>query len=76
MTATVPYVLQWLGIAVACLAAPLLLVLPITPLLDRRTDWRRRRASRLAGPVLEEGPIQLYMWTQTLDRRIRLALAA
>jgi hypothetical protein len=73
VTATVPYVLAWLAAAAACLATPLLLVLPVTPLLDRRTDWRRR-ASRVAVPVTGEHYADDYMRYRALRRGV-LAVA-
>jgi hypothetical protein len=74
MTASVPYVLLWLAIAAAILAAPLLLVLPVTPLLDRRTDWRRLRASKVARPVTGEHATQEYMRYRATQRGV-LAVA-
>jgi len=74
MTASVPYVAMWLGIAAAILAAPLLLVLPVTPLLDRRTMRRRRRASKAARPVTGEHATQEYMRVRALRRGV-LAVA-
>jgi hypothetical protein len=75
MTASVPYVLTWLAIAAAILAAPLLLVLPITPALDRWHDWRRLRASRAARPVTGEHYAESYMRYRALRRGV-LAVAA
>ena len=75
MTASLPYVLQWLGITLAVLAAPLLLVLPITPALDRWHDWKRLRASRAARPVLAGHYAHGYCVTRALDRYGRLAVA-
>lgn len=72
ITATVPYVLGWLAAAIGALALPLLLVLPVTPLLDRRTDWRRLRASRVAVPVTGEHYAAPYMATRALSRGVRL----
>jgi hypothetical protein len=76
VTATVPYVLAWLAATVAVLAAPLLVVLPVTPLLDRRTTRRRLRASKVARPVTGEHVAAHYMWTRALDRGdVQLAVA-
>jgi hypothetical protein len=74
MTATLPYVLGWLAATVAVLAAPLLLVLPVTPLLDRWHDWRRLRASRVARPVTGEHRAYDYCATRALDRGVQLAV--
>jgi hypothetical protein len=75
MIATAPYVLAWLAVTLAVLAAPLLLVLPITPLLDRRTTRRRLRASRAARPVLAGHYAHGYCVTRALDRYGRLEVA-
>ena len=75
MIATVPYVLGWLAATITVLAAPLLLVLPVIPLLDRRTDWRRRRASKVARPVTGAHYAHSYMTTRALDRG-RLAVTS
>jgi hypothetical protein len=75
VNATLPYVLSWLAVFAAALAAPLLLVLPVTPLLDRRTDWRRRRATRVAVPVTRDHVAHDYLVTQALGRGVRLAVA-
>lgn len=72
ITATIPLCLGWLAATVAVLAAPLLLVLPVVPLLDRRTDWRRRRASKVARPVARDHYAHSYCVTQALDRGVRL----
>lgn len=75
ITATVPYVLEWLGVTLAVLAAPLLLVLPVTPLLDRWHDWRRLRASKVARPVTGEHCAYSYCATRAIDRGVRLVTA-
>jgi hypothetical protein len=73
ITATIPLVLGWLA---ATVAAPLLLVLPVTPLLDRRTTRRRLRASKVARPVTGEHVAYGYTCTRALDRGVRLAVTA
>jgi hypothetical protein len=75
ITATIPLCLGWLAVVVAVLAAPLLLVLPVTPLLDRRTDWRRRRASKVARPVTDAHYAHSYLTTRALDRGVKLVPA-
>jgi hypothetical protein len=74
ITATIPLCLGWLAATVAVLAAPLLLVLPVVPLLDRWHDWRRLRASKVAVPVTGEHFAYSYTCTRALDRGIRLAV--
>jgi hypothetical protein len=75
VTATVPYVLLWLAATVAVLAAPLLLVLPVTPLLDKRTTRRRLRASKVARPVTGKHATQEYMRYRATQRGV-LAVTA
>jgi hypothetical protein len=75
ITATIPLCLGWLAATVAVLAAPLLLVLPVTPLLDRWHDWRRLRASKVARPVTGEHVAYGYACTRALDRGVRLVSA-
>jgi hypothetical protein len=74
ITATIPLVLGWLAATVAVLAAPLLLVLPVTPLLDRWHDWRRLRASKVARPVTGAHYAYGYCATRALDRGVPLAV--
>jgi hypothetical protein len=75
ITATVPYVLGWLAVTIAVLAAPLLLVLPVTPLLDRRTTRRQLRASKVARPVTDAHYAHSYLTTRALDRGVKLVPA-
>lgn len=75
ITATLPYVAGWLAATVAVLAAPLLLVLPVTPLLDRWHAWRKLRASRVAVPVTGEHMAYSYACTRAMARGVKLVTA-
>jgi hypothetical protein len=76
ITATVPYVLGWLAVFAAALAAPLLAILPVVPLLDRYHGWRRLRASKVARPVTGEHYAYGYTCRRAMDRGVRLAVAS